>query len=399
MVFLAFAFYDRLKYNNALLQTRQGNAVEEHLRIHAYVMRAALEASLDMVKATQQPICIVKFSLAIDLEDAFTFKHALEYLYAQTQAGPLFYHEDGSFVLVLHHTKIHQAKTLLQHLKREITLRFPALFGATGITLLDKEDTYTTLTKRLEGYFSLSKHSPHKKICCGTKAHNPYENKDQNTLLSQVFKQHAWLKLHNLYKGVPIIEKSAIIAYSEGKLLVGIDKAKIPFYQNELYTYFQHDFLASTVRASIAKVDTKGSLLVLTRLEFLENAAIERRGVRIEPDRKIYASALLGPKRVCEGELGNISEGSMVIKTTQAQIQRFLHSSVGEEVLEVTFQLPTQKNLITTIKTKASVFNIMDENIVLTLHLSDISKTKVRNYLAMQTETIVSAFKQSLKNP
>lgn len=373
--------------------------MEEHLRIHAYVVRAALEASIDMVKTTNQSICIANFSLAIDLEDAFTFKHALEHLYAQTQASPLFYQDNGTFLLFLHQTKIHQAKTLLHHLRREINLRFPSLFSAAGITLLDKEDTYTTVIKRLEAHFSLSKHSPHKKIYYGTKAHSLHEAKGQEMIFPKVFKQHPWLKLHNLYKGVPIVEKSTIVAYNEGRLLVSIEKAKIPFYQNIAYTYFQHDLIASTVRASVMRVDIKSSLLVLSQLEFLENAAIERSGVRIEPDRKIYACLQHGSKRVCEGELGNISEGSMVIKTSQTQVQHLLHSNVGKGLLEATFQLPTQKNLITTIKTKASVFNIMDENIVLTLHLSDTAKAKVRNYLAMQTESIVSAFKQSLKNP
>ena len=61
------------------------------------------------------------------------------------------------------------------------------------------------------------------------------------------------------------------------------------------------------------------------------------------------------------------------------------------------FQLPTQKNLITTIKTKASVFNVINEKIILTLHLSPVAKTKVRNYLAMQTESLIASFKHTLK--
>ncbi|MBE0496800.1 MAG: hypothetical protein IBX45_10340 [Campylobacterales bacterium] len=370
---------------------------DKNTAINAYIIRALLEASLSLVKEEKHSVCLVKLSMDIDLEDAFSFKNALSFLHTQTAMSPLLHQGEGVFLIVLHDTKIHTAKTLFSTIKREIEARYPTLIRAIGITLLDAEDSMATLLKRVDSHFSLSKISAQKKIFCGTKAFNFYDNKRHKDALPPIFKAHPHLKVHNLYKGIPITENSLIVAYNEGRLIIEVEKTKLPFYQNELYTHLQHDLIPNILRASIAKIDTKASLLVLNNLEFLETSALERNGVRVEPDRKIYASALHGQRRVCEGELGTISEGSIVIKTTQAQIGRLLQSSVGEDFLEVTFQLPTQKNLITTIKTKASVFNVIDEKIILTLHLSPVAKTKVRNYLAMQTESLIASFKHTLK--
>ncbi|MBN2963177.1 hypothetical protein JWV37_00150 [Sulfurospirillum sp. T05] len=376
----------------------QGNDVEEtNTAINAYITRALLEASLALTKEEKRSICLVKLSMNIDLEDAFSFKNALAFLHTQTAMSPLIHQGDGVFLIMLHETKIHYAKTLLSNIKRDIHTRYPALIDAIGITLLDAEDSVGSVLKRVDAHYALSRISTQKKVFCGTKAFNYYENKHGQEALIPIFRTHPTLKLYNLYKGLPVSENATIIAYSEGKLIIEVEKAKLPFYQNESFTHLQHDLIPNALRATIAKVDTKASLLVLNRLEFLETSALERSGVRVEPERKIYASALHAQKRVCEGELGAISEGSIVIKTTQAQIGRLLQAGVGNDFLEVTLQLPTQKNLITTIKTKASVFNVIDEKIILTLHLSPVAKTKVRSYLAMQTESLISGFKKTLK--
>lgn len=376
----------------------QGNSVEENEKIiNTYITRAIVEANLAQVREHESSTCIVKFSMDMDLEDAYTFKNALSMLHTQTEMSPLLYQEDHTFIVMLRDTKIHQAKALMSSIKRNVELTYKLEMHAIGITLLDEEDTFTSLLKRLDSYFVMSKFSSRKKIFYGTKDFDFYESKNDKEILRAIFKKLKKLKIHNLYKGVPVVDKSNIVTYNEGKLIIEVERAKIPFYKKEPFTHLQHDLIPNIIRASIAKADSSASILVLHDLEFLDSSPVERSGVRIEPEQKIHASISYEHKKVLEGRLSNISEGSIVIESSPGQVQRLLQANVGTHFVQTEFQLPTKKNLITTIKTKASVFNVVDEKVILTLHLSPVSKTKIRNYLTMQTESLVTGLKQTLK--
>jgi hypothetical protein len=204
------------------------------------------------------------------------------------------------------------------------------------------------------------------------------------------------VKIHNLYKGIPVTDKSKIITFESGRLIITVDESKLPFYEGEHFTHLQHDLIPNIIRANIRKVDKKSSTLVLDELEFLDSSPVERSGVRIEPERKIHTALRLDNRLLCEGVLQNISEGSLVIQTAPNHIERLLQANVGNRFLEATFQLPTQKNLITTIKCKATLFNVVDERVILTLYLTPLSKSKVRNYLSMQTQNLLSGLKTTL---
>mgnify|MGYP000272582273 CR=1 FL=1 len=170
----------------------------------------------------------------------------------------------------------------------------------------------------------------------------------------------------------------------------------MPFYESEELTHLQHDLIPNIIRANIRKVDKKSSSLILDELEFLDSSPVERSGVRIEPEHRIHTALHLENRLLCEGILRNISEGSLVIQTTPSHIERLIQANAGTRFLEASFQLPTQKNLITTIKCKATLFNVVNEQVILTLHLTPITKSKVRNYLSMQTQYLLGGLKTTL---
>lgn len=373
---------------------RQGDRVQESIK--PYILRALIEANLESVRSNESVTCLAKLELSLDLDDAFSFKDAMKILHVKSEFSTIHHEEDGVVLLFLRDVKIHQAKTLLYSIKREIEFTTHTIIEAAGMTLLDEEDTYHSLLKRLDEYFVMSRFSSKKKIFYGTKDFSFYESNHDKDILRSIFKKHPAIKIHNLYKGIPVIDKSRIVTFEGGRLIITVDNLKLPFYETEEFTHLQHDLIPNIIRANIRKVDKKSSSLVLDGLEFLDSSPVERSGVRIEPERKIHTALRLDHRLLCEGVLQNISEGSMVIQTSPPHIERLLQANVGNRFLEVGFQLPTQKNLITTIKCKATLFNVVDERVILTLHLSPISKSKVRNYLSMQTQHLLGGLKSTL---
>lgn len=372
----------------------QGGIVQEDVK--PYILRALIEANLESVRSNESVTCLAKLELSLDIDDAFSFKDALKILHLKSEFSTIHHEEAGVILLFLRDVKIHQAKTLLYSMKREIEQITRTTIAAIGMTLLDEEDTSHTLLKRLDEYFVMSKFSSKKKIFYGTKDFSFYESNHDKDVLRSIFKKQPSVKIHNLYKGIPVVDKSRIVTFKEGRLIITVDETKLPFYESENFTHLQHDLIPNIIRANIRKVDKKTMSLLLNDLEFLDSSPVERSGIRIEPDRNIHTSVRLDHRLLCEGLLLNISEGSLVLQTTPTHVERLLQANVGKRFLETSFQLPTHKNLITTIKCKATLFNVMDEKVILTLHLTPISKSKVRNYLSMQTKNLLGDLKSTI---
>ena len=370
---------------------------ERNQVITQYLNRGIIESNLDYIKENDAFVCLVKFNFHVDLDDAYTFKNFIAYLHLYCEFNPILQCPDNAFMIVMRDCKIHQAKALMQKIQRDVWHKFRIALETIAITLLDESDDYKSLTHRLDEYFVMSKLSTNKKIFYGTKDFSFYESKNDKQILRAIFKKLAHLKVHNLYKGLPVVDNAEIIAYNEGILALKVDAGKIPFYKQETFTYLQHDLIPNIIRADILKTDLKKSSLVLGHLEFLDSSPVERSGMRVEPDRKIYASLTMGSKKLCEGTITNISEGSIVIQSTQPQIERLLQANVGRSYLDIQFQLPTQKGFITTLKTKSTLFNVNNEMVVVTIYPTPLSKTKIRSYISMQQTNLLLSLKSKIK--
>ena len=197
--------------------------------IKPYILRALIEANLESVRANVSATCIAKIELNLDLDDAFSFKNALKLLYVKSEFSTIHHEEDGVIILFLQDVKIHQAKTLLYSIKREIESSTNTVIESIGMTLLDKEDTYNSLLKRLDEHFVMSKFSSKKEIFYGTKDFSFYKSNHDKDVLRSIFKKHPLVKIHNLYKGIPITDKSKIITFESGRLIITADESKCPF--------------------------------------------------------------------------------------------------------------------------------------------------------------------------
>jgi ribosome-binding factor A len=179
----------------------QGERVQES--INPYILRALIEANLESVRTNESVTCIAKLELSLDLDDAFSFKDALKLLHVKSEFSTIHHEERGVILLFLRDVKIHQAKTLLYSIKREIELTTNTIIESIGMTLLDENDTYHSLLKRLDEYFVMSKFSSKKKIFYGTKDFSFYESNHDKDVLRSIFKNTLWLKSTTCTKASP----------------------------------------------------------------------------------------------------------------------------------------------------------------------------------------------------
>lgn len=370
---------------------------EEQYQIIHYMNRGIIESNIQYAASHDSFVCLAKIGLKIDLDDAYTFKDIMGFLHTKSDFGALLLEQDDSMMLLFRDMKIHQAKAKIQKIGRSLWHQFNRSLDEVAITLIDSKDEYKDLIERLDQYFVMSKISKKKKIFYGTKDFNFYEGDSNMQMLQTLFKKLNALKIHNLYQGVPVIDRTGIVAYDRGELILKIEKSKVHFYERESFCYLEHDLIPNIIRANIIRVNPTLSTLSLRDLEFLDSSPVERSGIRVEPDRQIYASLSYEKQELCSGAILNISENSLVIKLSKTHFEKLASKNIGKGYLMLRCQLPTQKSFITTIKTKATVFRMDGKNIIVTIYPSPIAKTKLRSYISMQQTALLLDLKNRLR--
>lgn len=362
-----------------------------------YLNKGIIESSIDYVKKHDSFVCLAKVGLKVDLDDAYTFKDLFGYLHSHTDYGPILIGEEDAIMLIFRDSKIHQCKAALQKIQRFVSDMLDIKLNTIGITLIDAEDDLKTLIQRLEKQYISSKISKEAKIYYNTKYFNSYKNEDNLLILKTLFKKLNLIKIHNLYEGVPVVDRVGIKAFDRGELIVKIEKNRIPFFMREDFCFIEHDLIPNIIKANIQRVNQTQNSLTLNELEFLESSPIERSGIRVEPHRQIFASLSYEKKDICKGYITNISENSIVLRVNKPQIGQLNLSNMSKKYFTLQFQIPTKKSYITTIKTKSTIFRIDDKYVIITIFPTPTAKTKIRSYIAVQQESLLVDLKSKLK--
>jgi len=365
--------------------------------INTYINKGILEAQMECAKNSDTPLCLAKFGFDVDLEDAFFFKGIISVVHEHIGFNPILQHGNDTFLLVLKDSKIHHAKTMLQKMEHAIKQKFKTEIKSIGITLYDPLDSYKTLLDRLDRYFVMSKLSSRKKIFYGTLDFDFYETQNRNDLLSSILKKQNAATLHNLYNGIPIKEEVLVARFEEGIAQIRVNSAKIHFYTKEDFTFIQHERIPNIIKARIIKVDHAKSLIVLNNLEFLDASPVERGDIRVQPERRINGTLFHNKIKLLDAVVANISESSVALQAKIADVEKLLHKDLLDKELEVEFQIPTDKSFLTKISTKAIVFSVINEMIVLSIQPSVFMKSKIRQYVALRQNGLLVDLKQYLK--
>jgi hypothetical protein len=371
--------------------------VSKEAQITNYLNRGIIEANIEFAKTHFSPLSIVKFHYEVDVEDGFFFKDLISYIHSFSDFNSILQQPNDTFIIFLKDCKLHQAKSIVNQLIRKVKSQFGVDITKIGITLLDGEDDYKSLLDRLDKYYIMSKLSSRRKIFYGTKDFDFYESQNDKQVLNKIFKKLSEIKLYNFYQGLPITEIVKIANFADGIIQVFLDPIKIPFYQNEEFTFIQHDLIPVIIKAKIIKAEPTRSLMVLGKLEFLDSSPVERSGIRVEPEKEIYASLAKDSKKVTEGSIISLSENSVVLHVKPDNITKLLEKPLWDTELTLQFQIPTQKSFLTVIKTKAYIYSIVNEKIVLNISPNTLIKSKLRNYISLRQGDLIVNLKNVIR--
>lgn len=368
-----------------------------HENIQNYLTKGIIEANMTSAINDNTSFCIAKFGFEVDLEDAFTFKDLIAFIHAEMGFNVILQHAHDTFLIILRDYKIHNAKTLLKKVEHGIKQHLKIEIKNIGLTLFDPSDTYKTLLDRLDKYYIMSKLSSRKKIFYGTLDFDFYETQNKNDVLSTILKKANTATLHNLFNGIPIKENVMVAKFEDGVAQIKINSAKVHFYNKEHFTFVQHEKIPNIIKAKIIKVDPIKSLLILTDLEFLDASPVERGDIRVQPEKRINATLLHNKIKLLDGTISNVSESSIAISVKLNDVEKLLDKNFLDKELDLEFQIPTEKSFLTKISTKAFIFSIINETIVLNIIPSTFIKSKIRQYIALRQNGLLTDLKQYLK--
>ncbi|MDD2384544.1 MAG: hypothetical protein PHN18_10175 [Sulfurospirillaceae bacterium] len=365
--------------------------------INSYLSKGIIEANIDFAKHAETSFCLAKFGFEVDLEDGFFFKELISFIHTQISFNVILQQPNDTFLLLLRDYKIHNAKMLMNKLEHAIKHKFKIEIKNIGITLFDTSDTYKSLVDRLDKYYIMSKLSSRKKIFYGTLDFDFYETQSRNDALTTILKKDNKATLYNLYNGLPIKEEINIAKFEEGVAQIKIASSKIHFYAKEEFTFIQHEKIPNIMKARIIKVDPIKSLLVLNHLEFLDASPVDRGDIRVQPERRINATLLHNKIKILDAAVANISESSVAINAKIGDIEKLLDKDFLDKEMELEFQIPTDKSFLTKISTKAVIFSIINEMIVLNISPNVFMKSKLRQYIALRQNGLLVNLKQYLR--
>ena len=365
--------------------------------INTYLNRGIIEANMAYAKMHQSSFSIVKFGFDVDLEDGFFFKDLITFIHTELGFHTLLQQGVDAFLIVLRDIKIHQAKKLLKKLEHNIKQNFKIEIKHIGITLFDESDSYKSLLDRLDKYYVMSRLSSRKKIFYGTLDFDFYETPNKNDLLTSILRKDKKVTLHNLYNGIPIKEETSILKFDEGIAQLNVKAPKLFYYTKESFTFIQHDKIPSIIKAKIIKVDPTKSLLVLANLEFLDASPLDRSYIRVQPQKPIHAALLLNKIKLIDGIIDTISQNALVLHVKLEDIEKIIHKDMADKEFDISFQIPTEKGFLTMVTSKATIFSIINETIVINLQPNSLMQSKLKQYVSLRQNALLVELKQQLK--
>jgi len=376
---------------------REYKMENREFKINQFISRGVIESNIEFAQNHNTPLSIVKFGYDVDLEDGFFFKDLIAFIHSYSDFNSILQQPNDTFIIFLRDCKIHEAKSIVTQMLQKINYKFKVDIEHVGITLLDESDSYKTLLDRLDKYYVMSKLSSRKKIFYGTLDFDFYETQSDKKVLDSIFKKSSSVKLFNFYQGLPITEKVEILKFDQGLIQLKVDPIKFPFYENERFTFIQHDLIPAIIKANIVKIEPNKSLMVLGNLEFMDSSPVERIGIRVEPERDIYTSLSLENKKLLDGNIVSLSENSVVLNVKPESIKAISEKPLWNTELTLQFQIPTKKSFLTMIKTKAMIYSIINDKVVLNITPNRLIKSKLRNYISLRQSDVMLNLKQELK--
>ncbi len=192
------------------------------------------------------------------------------------------FHELSTNAKKLYHTKIKNQKNEFRH----FIVKFQNLPIETGYSVVSLDDI--TELNLLELF---------------DEKQNKLDNEESDTnaifnLFKVIQRNNATLQLHNYYKGLIITNDGAIIEVKKDSIVI-----KTTFLQEKAIQFERKSILTSEVIPhpiacdEIVKIGFESQSVELRKIHFLKESALQRKTVRLIPEKEIKASIFLGEKK------------------------------------------------------------------------------------------------------
>lgn len=220
--------------------------------------------------------------------------------------------------------------------------------------------------------------------------------KDEKTvrgLLEMAMRSNAKIKVHNLYKGLSIVN-DGLIEYINGKLV----SMKCAYVQLKAMQYEEHFHLSSELfpmailAEGIKKIDLEEQNVLFDHYRLVETSPIRRDAIRVTPDKNIQLTMLYEERKFdADMEILDVSIKAIRVQLLALPAGFALKHSV---ILDIVLTMGARPIII---NTAAEVFRIDEVNrrfeVVFMFDLHAEAKKSMIDYIAKRQMVLIREFK------
>jgi hypothetical protein len=329
-----------------------------------------------------------------------TLKNFFKDVYSITEEAP-FINIYNSNLIFLKNREIFDADSLSKRIEDKIDTKLidKKLFDMRfEITEVYKDDTLETLIDRLVDEHTKTKFIDTVSEASPTSTHHEGASDDLRVdeiieILKKIHKEEKVIKIHNFYKGVNIFRDVDIVNVSSKGLIFHTSKTRALILSKESFTFLKHRLFAKTIKAQIVSVNVDKGLVVLDDFTMLTSSPVNRKLIRVEPKSEISINIYhpIYPDIVYGGVIQNIS-----IKSIAFALNKPIHGMSKNDEMKLKFLLPNVDNKLEIIATKAKVFNIRGDKVIVHIFPKKLLENKIFKYITYRQKELIQELRDTI---
>ncbi len=354
----------------------------QNFLISNYVNHALIDAEIEKSNNFNSHLNIVKFELKFIPEEADKFKDIIGFIYSYLGFTPILYEGNNSFLVFIHREKIHSVVNRVKNMLMSIKIKFNIQIKGIGVTTYEKDEDKNELFERIHKFFMKSKVLQDTEIYYGTK-YFEYSHLGNFDNVKEVMKKDPILVLYGFYKEAPLMSKVSVLDLVDGAVVVKTTKEYLPFLKQQDYIYVEHSKIPDIMRANVINIDTHTQEVKLDNLKFIDDSPVHRKNIRITPHQPIKSTLEYQNEFQVDGLLSDISIKSVLLTVKLVKIEELQAKSLQTKSFQVKFNLTNSKKESIVIETRAMIYKIVGNQIILNIYPTAEINTQITEYIAM----------------
>ncbi len=325
------------------------------------------------------------------------FEDAVTTLQELTDFSVLMMCKEGmlfTFLKDLHlHRAVQVAKSIQETLQKDtgVAMRHAAL------TIVDRDDDYDSLMRRMERYMEQARLFGEGKICYGTAKYDFCTKGGEEEIFANFFSDQKRVTLYNFYNGMPLSEDATVISYADGLLRLKTSLAKAAFLKNEPFTFIKHPLLPDTLKADIVNAMPNLAEVVLTNLRFIDKSPVDRENIRVMPDEPIEITIECADGTELFGTIHSLAVNSIAVRLKSPKDADRCFSGSETHVM-LSFDLKEQQQRKAHVRISAVLFSRDREQAVFSIYPNHFFKQKIEGYIALQQSRLITIMQKMVLN-